>query len=120
MTWQIPDPWDPEATEDELIEVLQHAESWEWRKAAAEHPRATERVLLLALQDPDMDVQRGAATNPVATYEVLTRAAQDPNSWVREGVAMNPSTPEDLLELLRHDENRWVREAAHELRYQKS
>ncbi len=50
---------------------------------AAEHPKASEDVLLRAIEDEEWGVRRAAVENPNATEAVLQKGVEDKDFGVR-------------------------------------
>ena len=87
-------------------------EDWHIRKAAMQHPNATEEVLKIGAKDEDVDVRRAVMKNPNVTPEILKIGAKDEDWQVRWYVMSNPSATEEILKQGIEDKDKWVRKAA--------
>ena len=99
----------------------------EWMKPyqRVRNPLASESELVGAMASPDPGVRAWAVVNPQATERLWVLAAQDPDVLVRRGLAEHLAqraaahrpVPVQVLESLRNDEDERVSELAQRALY---
>lgn len=99
------------ATELMLLDALEYGTE-EKRFIAACHDGATQKVLSAAVKNADAKIRQAAAANLNADHTILHTALLDVNVDVRKEAGMNNNMTEDLLRIALSDGNEAVRAVA--------